>query len=234
MDVEELFRQLSYGELSNLAIGGEGSGSIPLAQRPKLVSYVNDGLLQLYSRFVLKESDVIVATQEHITNYHFLKRFAASNVDPLPGDTLYIVDHADDPFQEDLIKILKVFDSEGTEYPLNDVDNPESLFTPQPNTLQIPYPIADEIVNVIYQAGHEQLPYDDLTACICLPLVLNPALKTYVAYKVYCHMNGQENAAKAAEHLTMFEAMCNQTTERDLVNSSMSNSATKFRDRGFR
>ena len=39
MNIEDLFRNLSYGELSNLALSGEGLGTIVESARPKIVMY---------------------------------------------------------------------------------------------------------------------------------------------------------------------------------------------------
>jgi hypothetical protein len=233
VNVNELFRRLSYGELSNLAISGEGSGTIVEAQRPKIVAHANEALLRLYSRFVLRESDLILELADFITSYHFLKRFAQSNDDPKPGDTLYIVDNVDEPFEEDLIKVLTVHNAIGERMPLNDVDNCYSMFTPQPNVLQVPNPVAGQIVGVGYQAKHEQLPYDDPEACIVLPVSLEGALTAYIAHKVFLNMQGAENSTKAAEHLSIYEGICQEVIAGDLVNSSSSSSGAKFCARGF-
>lgn len=233
VNVTELFRRLSYGELSNLSIGAEGSGTVPEASRPKLIAHTNEALLRLYSRFVLKENDLILQLSEFITNYHFLKRFAQSNDEPTAGDTLYIVDHAGDPYREDLIKVLQVNNAIGQRLPLNDLDNPLSLFTPQPNLLQVPNPVEGQVVGVVYQARHDPLPYDDMDACIELPVVLEGALTAYIAHKVFSHMNGQEHSIKANEYLGIFDGISQEIVDRDLVNSSSSTTGQKFHDRGF-
>jgi hypothetical protein len=41
MKIVDLFRQLSFGELSNLALGNSGSGTIVDEKQPQLVQYVN-------------------------------------------------------------------------------------------------------------------------------------------------------------------------------------------------
>lgn len=233
MNVTDLFQRLSYGELSNLAIGFEGAGTIPEASRPKIISYLNEGLLSLYSRFVLKESSLILELSDFITSYQFTKRFARSNATPTAGDTLYIVDHIDDPYKGDLIKVLQVTNGIGERYPLNDPDNTLSMFTPQPNVLQVPNPQTGQVLGVVYQAMHEEIAYDDYEACIQLPVVLERALLSFIAHKVYHHMNGQENAAKANEYLGIYDGICQEIVDRDLVNSSSSSTGMKFHDRGF-
>ena len=107
-----------------------------------------------------------------------------------------------------------------------------SLFTPQPNVLQVPNPVQGQILNVVYQARHPELKYDDLEACIEVPFVLEGALSAYIAHRVFHHMNGAENSQKSAEYLTLYESICTDVTEKDLVNSSTS-TGRKFYDRGF-
>lgn len=234
MNVLELFRQLSYGELSNLSIGSEGVGSINEEKRANLISYTNEALLRLYSRFVLRENDLILKLHDHITNYHFLKKFAQTNTEPCEGMTLYIIDQPHDPFEEDLIKVLRVVDADTqADLVLNDEGNPHSLFTPQPNTLQVPTPVTDQVLGIVYQARHPIIAYDDFEACIELPVVLHGPLKAFIAHMVFKFMNGQENSAKATEYLAIYDALCNEVVERDLVNSSSSTTTYKFEDRGF-
>lgn len=233
MNVQELFRRLSYGELSNISLGSEGTGTIPEAKRAQVVHYANESLLRLYSRFVLRENDLILQTHEFITSYHFQPRFAVTNTEPCPGTTLYIIDHEGDPFQDDLIKVMTVTDMNNCPYPLNDREDCRSLFTPQPNVLQVPNPIQDQILAVGYQARHPLLSYTDLEACIELPSVLEGALTAHIAHMAYSNMNGQENSAKASEHLAKYEMICGEVVERDLVSSSSSTTNSKFHERGF-
>ena len=73
MNIEDLFTSLSYGELNNLSMSADGSGSIEESKQPQILLYANEGLLRLYGRFLLKENDVLIEMVEHITNYHLKK-----------------------------------------------------------------------------------------------------------------------------------------------------------------
>ena len=232
MNLTELFRRLSYGELSNLSIGGEGSGSIPEAARPKLVSYLNTALLRVYSKFVLKESSLVIECQEWITNYHLTGKFALT-AKPIDGITRYIQDHAGDPFQDDVIKVLDVLNQEGERVGLNDNKTVRSVFTPQPNVLQVPQPVQGYVLSVLYQARHVPISYTDMEACIEIPAVLEEALQMFMAHLVFFHMNGQDNGIKAAGYMKNYEISCATITDRDLVNSSVSETSSKFNERGF-
>ena len=52
MTLRELLKELSLGELSNLAAGIEGYGEIRGDKIPNVVSMINEALLRLYSKFI--------------------------------------------------------------------------------------------------------------------------------------------------------------------------------------
>lgn len=231
MKLEELLSRLSYAELSNLSIGNEGRGSIRKEDIPKLVAHVNDGLVRIYSRFVLCTKQLLIEQVCHITNYHLIPKYAESTEGDVPWP--YIKDLPDEPFKGDVIRILEVHDSMGREYVLNDKDDPNSLFTPAPQLLQVPNPKAGQSLAVLYQARHDYLENDALDQEIYIPFVLEGALQAFVAYKVFSHMNGQDNQVKSQEHLNTYDGICTDVEERDLVNTTFATSHHKLQERGF-
>lgn len=233
MNVTELFRRLSYGELSNLALGNEGSGEIAEDNRAKLTNYVNQALLRLHTRFMLREDDLALRCYDYITKYRLNSDYAESNTARPEGCVPYIED-GQKPFKNDLIKVLGVRKFDACDnLPLNDVNHSQSVFTPQPDVLQVPFPWEFEVLAVTYQANHPLIDYGDMDARIDIPLVLEGALSSYVAYQVYCHMNGQENAGKAREYLNTHEMICQNVIEQDLLSLSVSSTNRKFHERGF-
>lgn len=238
MNLNDLFRDLALNELSNLSMVDKSQpDTIVSSRRAKIVSLANEGLLSLYSKFVLLEKDVLVEMREAKTNYHLLKRYAWSNYDrdnpPDRFDAPYIMDTVMEPFTEDVIKVLSVHNTFGQKMPLNDTENPMSVFSPQANTLQVPFPIAGQALSIEYQAKHPRLDECECDDPIDLPDVLWPALKAYIAGKVYMHMNTQENTAKGQEHMILFDVICNDVVEKDLVSTSVSNTNIKLQKRGF-
>ena len=231
MKLEELFSRLSYGELSNLSIGNEGRGAIREEDIPKVTAHVNDGLLRIYSRFVLSTKQLIIEQVRHITNYHLIPKFAESTGSDKPWP--YIKDLPDEPFLGDLIRVLEVYDSMGRGYVLNDKDDPTSLFTPAPQLLQVPDPKAGQSLGVLYQARHIIVENEDLEQEIVIPFVLEGALQSFIAYKIYSNMNGQDNQAKSQEHLSTYDGICQDVEVRDLVNATFATSHHKLNERGF-
>ena len=237
MRLSELFEELSVGELSQLSMSNDGSGEIVEKYHNKLIVYINNSLLKLYTRFPLKTNELLVEQHEHITNYHLKRDFAQSADSDQPYR--YISDLGGEPFKGGVLKILEVSDLLGGHIPLNDPGNERSYFTPAPDVLQVPYPITGNVTSVTYQDKHAHIETAGLTLEkklaqeIKLPLFLKDALIKQIAYNVFSHMNGQEHQAKAQEYITLYENACNLVEEGDFANQTVSNSHSKLVDRGF-
>jgi hypothetical protein len=230
LTVGELFKRLSFGPLSNLSMSNDGDGTIIGAKQLGLIRFANEGLLRLYTRFVLTEKEVILELDEAITQYRLSSEFSVSNGGPVQ----YLKDTAEIPFNNDVIKIMAAYSAAGTRYPLNDEHNCDSLFTPRVDTLQVPKPITGAGIHVLYQAKKVITTESiSLSEVIDIPDVLDEALVAYISHKVYSSMNGQEHTAKSVELLGLFNSVCNDVEARDLVNSSLSFTNDKFSERGF-
>lgn len=236
MKISELFRQLSYGELSNLAISNSGSGDIAVEKHPQLIQYANDGLTALHSRFLLIEKDLLIEQVAHITSYHLKSRYAV-NAGETSGELYhYIRDRPEAPFEDDLVRVLAVFHVSGAPYALNDTEVMGSLFTPSPLILQVPEPVAGQPLAVTYQAKHPKLLDQGvglLDQEIDIPHYLENALQQFIAARVFQHMGGQENLLTSQGYDMAFERDCQGIEIQDLANQSTSTSHTKLEQRGF-
>ena len=233
MNILELYERLSYGELINLSMANDGNGTIIEEKRPTVIQHANEALLRLHSRFVLKEKDVIIEQVEHITHYHIDSRFSESLGDPDKEKYLYIKDNPEEPYDGDAIKVIKVFNEYGREIALNDEQNQLSYYTPKPLTIQVPAPKTGRAFVASYQARHVKLDVENEEQIIDLPDVLVPAMTAYIAHKIFSNMVGEENIAKGAEQLQVYEAMCEEVLDQDLVSTSVTTTSTKFDRRGF-
>lgn len=233
MLLEDLYQRLSYGELNNLSLAGDGSGTIVEEARPRIVMYANEALVRLYSTFILRTNSVILTPLDHVTQYHLQKRFAFSQRDVTDEDFIYIQDLDDEPFEEDVLKVLEVFDGAGAPVPLNDAEQPLSVFTPQAKTLQVPTAWNGQVLSLLYQASHPKLDHTDSHSIIDLPDVLHGALAAFIAHKVYSHMNTVESTNKSSEHMGVFSAICEDVVDKDLVATSILQSNSRFHKRGW-
>jgi hypothetical protein len=221
MKVSALFKRLSHSELSGFSWANEGNGTIQAARQPQIIEYANDALLRLHSRFLLKQEEVMIEQLSWLNEYKIDSKHGLFNPARPASTPGYLLDKPNELFPDDIIKILKVVAPGGCELPLND-ETCGSVFTPQPTVLQIPCPVNGQILSLVYQARHVPLTITP-DAEITLPDVLYPALYAYIAREVFNHMNGPENGAKGVEHGAIFDSICEEVVDMDLVSSSVSN-----------
>lgn len=232
MKTLDLIKTLGYGVLNNTKYAKVDVGN-PDEILP-LLTLIQEGLTRLYTRFIIREKHVIVEMQVGITFYHLTKLYSVQNGDPVRVPHPYIMDLPNEPFQEDVIKILRVMDTQNNVRPLNDDSRNDSLTTPQFDVLHNPYPRDLEALFVNYQANHVPLltylvdgEYG-IEEEIILPPVLEPALINYVAWMVHSRVGTAESSAKAATHLQMYEMVCKDVEAFDSVNNSKSSTNVRF------
>jgi hypothetical protein len=171
MKLKEVFDQLTYGELSQLAIGGSEMGAINAANYDRILAHINLGLTALYKRFQLKEGQLIVELQANRLLYPLNSKFAVSSRTSREP-VRYIKDSTAAPFKDDLLKIKRAYGTSGFEFKLNDLSDPFSLMTPTSTSLSIPQDIVvppieleDDLrtttLKIVYQANHPKLVTDD-------------------------------------------------------------------------
>ncbi len=146
MTLQEVFDQLTHGELAQLSIGGGEAGIIDKSNWFRLIPHVNLGLSALYKRFPLKEKTVTFLLETGGYTY-----------------TLKV---------DDLNKIERVFTADGEELALNDPSNKYTCTTPSIKVLQVHKDIVDGAIDlpeklkttsldVVYRANHPELQERD-------------------------------------------------------------------------
>lgn len=112
MNLQEVFDQLSSGELSQLSLAGPNGGPLQQGSWPGVINSVNLGLTALYKRFNLKQDSKALTLNAALENY------------PVG--------------QRDVLKLLRVQTDAGFDVPLNDALDDYSCFTPSPRVLRVP------------------------------------------------------------------------------------------------
>jgi hypothetical protein len=164
MKLQEVFDQLTHGELSQLSIGGNEMGVISPANYGRLIPHVNLGLTQLYKRFPLKEGRLKLELQSNRTVYPIHSKYAVSSRSSREA-VRYIKDSLVAPFKDDIHKIEKVVASTGYEFGLNDESDEYSVFTPSATVLRVSLDVVDQVMDlpdelkttqleVVYRANH--------------------------------------------------------------------------------
>lgn len=234
MNLNTLFEQLAYGELSQHRVGKEGT--IALADYPMLISHINHGLTLLHARLPLQHKELTLVQFKHITDYRLDPKYSVSAADPDVIDK-YILDTVEEPFSDDLIRIQSVFDGAGCNIPLNDEYAPNSWFTPNPDTIQIPYPVDGNVAAIIYRANHIRIPTDTVDAKsvnIELPTVLENALAAHVASRVFVSLGSVTSGQLSSYYGKLYQAEVAQVERLNLLQSSESNSDIKFEKGGWK
>ena len=218
MLLSEIFEYLTYGELAQISLGGGQLGEVGILPEnyPKVVTNINLGLIELHKRFPIKQDEVVIQLYSHISDDYLRKEYAQSNT-ASPEPYKYIMDATlKIPFAENIVLIRHVYDEVGDEFPLNDVDDTTSLYTPEQDILQVPYPDNENTLSVVYRAGPIKINHiglsDPSTIRVDISQQYLEALCAYVAHRIFLSLNLGEGNAEANTHLVKFETACARIT----------------------
>jgi len=225
MKLKEIFDQLTYGELSQLSIGGGEAGEINPNNYDRILAHINLGMTALYKRFPLKENRVIITLQPGRLTYPIASKYAVSH--RTSRETVrFITDTYAAPFKDDIHKIERVYSSTGHEFALNNIDDPYSMITPSATVLRVPADIvvppvelADEMrtttLEVVYRANHPILMTDagDLDpemVDVELPYSHLEPLLLFVAGRVHSPSGITNELNMGNTYMAKYEAACQQ------------------------
>lgn len=232
MLLSDFFQSLSFNEFANLSLSSEGSGQISVDKVPRIISNINDALLDLCARFILFEKELVVQSIIAQTLYPLRVEYAVTNA--TSTEEKYIIDTPEEPFTDDIITITYVKNEVGHKLPLNDDHDFFSVFTPQFDTVQLTHTGFSQAYFIGYQAQHPVLDVNgDLTQKIEIPNVMATVLRYKVAAIVFSGMAGQEYTNKVQELDSKYEAGCALLKERGLVDGLETDSNNKLHLRGF-
>lgn len=148
MTLQDLFDSLTYGELSQLNIGGQPQQGVTLENRRQVINHIERALKVLHRRFRLKEGRLEVVLEDGKTSY------------ALDGGELPVmkVEHVLWPegFSSDVIPPRGLLPS----LPLNDESSPLSVYTPKSGVMRVPVEVWEKgarKLTVVYRGGHYSL-----------------------------------------------------------------------------
>jgi len=167
MKLQEIFDQLGTGEFSQISLGGQLPGVINELNRAKVMNHINLGLTALYTRFTLKESRIKLNLQANVDTYPITSNFSV-NSRRARAEIRYLLDTPAQPFDDDILKIVRVETDDGVELDLNNHSNTLSVFTPTAAILRVPMgmvngdrsiPESLKTVNLLlsYRAAHRKI-----------------------------------------------------------------------------
>lgn len=217
MLLQDIFGQLATGEFDQLSLAEDGQ--IDKEDYPKVIRHINLALTDLYSRFNIKQREVVVVLDPAKTSYPLHSDFAESNTDST--ETKYIEDMTS-PFTDDIIQIVEVFDDMGEGLPLNAMGHSQGVYTPEPTVVQVANGVNSNRLFIIYKASHPRLEPTllDITGVkVELPPVFLHALLCFVGSRVNQNRLKEGSAAMAADLKQKYELECLRLEQLGLVNA---------------
>jgi len=196
--LKELFDDLSFGEFANMALGTSINGGMPVDKYPKVVSLINLALLDLYTRFPLKEKEFKVYQRAGKSIYYVRADYMG---DPLAGDPeVYIDGTGEDPPNGDIIKFTRAFDELGVEVAINKIQCPDGIFLPEPDVLKMVVGDVPKVISMVYQAAYPKIMIDvtfnPVAYNLYFPSFLKMALLAHVAARLFV---GKDSSAVEGE-----------------------------------
>ena len=190
MYLQTFLDELSYGELAGLYISTNlPTAGILTVDHRRILSLMNNGLLDMYSRIMMKEKEFDLYQRADRTLYPIRTTYMG---DPNAGnDDIFIDNTGDDPPAGDIIRWLEAYDADGNEVFIDSPGHPYDLFTTEYDVLKITQQddVDVRIISLVYQAAYPKIDFtDDIdmeTFELDFPLYIARALRLYVASFMY-------------------------------------------------
>lgn len=229
-----LFDTLAQGELLNLSLSDTATGELSTEHYPKIVGHINLGLIELYKRFNLLQGSINLHQYEGIDTY-YLRKNNVGYLDEM-DDTIYF---ESENFQENIVKIVAVYDELGVPVPLNETKEPTAVITLAHDTLFFKDISIPQIMTLEYQAYYPKITmtetFNPATVKLYIPDFILEALQAYVASRVYKPMGSNTSSAdadKSTSYLQLYELACTKIDTLRL-DTQMSQERDTFSTRGF-
>lgn len=212
MKLQEVFDQLSAGELSQFYLGGENGSGIVQEDYPKVIPLVNLGLIELYKRFSLMKEEVTIQLKDGKTRYLLDSKHSVRNTDPSVLEK-YIVDSEFRPFKDNIIEVERVYDELGVEHYNNHLNVVWGVSTPEYNVIECLFPSNSNTLTVIYSGFPESIQTtitDASSVDINLPHAFMEALVLYIGTRLYSGIRVDGDNGSTLAYQNRFENACNQ------------------------
>lgn len=228
--LSDCLSDLAIGELSNTAL--VTNGGIKEDKLDLVLRLLNDGLASLYLNLNLGAANLILEPVEGKRTYEISSEHLMDKTLEVTYDK-YLFAPKDQPFTNNLIKILEVTSNTGKVWPLNCDWRADSMFTPTYNVLVIPELDKRVELNILYQCSHPKLSKDNLEAKVKLPIHLFPALYALIAFNVHSNINTAEAVQNAQKYQALYTSILNNSIERNSDEAYTTREIYKFNSRGW-
>jgi hypothetical protein len=213
--LSELFNTLANSELLNLSLSATPTGALSAEHYPKVVSHINLGLTELYKRFNLLQTNLDLHQYEGVNTYYIRKEHMGDVLDM--DDVAYIAEDFDNPFKDNIVKVVDAYDALGNQLTLNDSNDVNSLITLSHDTIHFKEIDIPQVISLVCQCYHPKIAvtetFDPTTYKLYVPEFILEALFNYIAARVYRPMGSNSSgvdAGKSISFMQLFELSCQQ------------------------
>ena len=207
MRLKELYDILKNTELKQIVVG-ESEESV--------IGFINLALIEVYSKFAILQEEQIITVEENRTRYR-LRDDSQKVLQVYMRDTKKNPLNGNDAFQE---------------VGINDINDDESVFTPQPYVIHIPNPEVGRVYSVLQIVTPPYITKANISVIdFIVPPQFLSAITSYAAYRAYKSMNGDEQS-EIGSHYRAYMAACNDILKNGLANYSVMTNL-KLNERGF-
>ena len=228
MILQDVFDQLTYGELSQMSIGGFDNGGICEGDKTAIISHIQLGLTSLYKRFKLLENEVTITLIADKTSYTLHSDFLLPDGNTASASN-YLTEGEGQLFDDRMFKVEQVRDDLGYPVVLNKRNEPNSVYTPTLKTLIVPSTITSTdyrnpvvpSLDVRYRTNHPVIDANDGVFSSGSEVLLLPdshleALLNFVASRVM-NPTGMTNEFHAGNsYYAKYEAECQRLEQQNL------------------
>lgn len=219
INLQQIFNDLTYGEFSQIAIGGGAAGEIAENDYPRVVSFVNMALTALHRRFLLRKGSLSLQQDVDTTVYYLRDTYAVTNATSVVPHK-YILDTAAKPFNNNLFKVEQIFGLEGVQYELNDTTIAVPILNPRFDVLEMTVEIP-EILLITYRENHPKIlmtgTFNPSLVQVDIPEFVYEALLNHIAARLFAPISGGEGAVSLnAVFNSRYELECVKIKEEGL------------------
>jgi len=224
MKLTDIFLALAASELSTQTSLIDINTGVKPEHYPKIISHINLGLTNMHERFNIKLGDIWVRMIDGVGEYKLDSKHARTNTEST--EIKWIMDSPYEPFRNNIIKILEVTSEIGEPIPINDRTNDKSVFTPTQNSIQIPWKVHGDAVNIMYRASHNEIRLNDYNSIedieIDLPISYLEPLLYFVAYRHFAGVGGQSGTPTSLGYFQKFQARLQEIELNGVPNKDLS------------
>ena len=207
MIIQDIVNLAKYSELFGVAVKDDIDA---------ITSFINLGMVELYTRFPIHIEEYVITLQDNVTYYD------------MPADFMYAIEAYGESTETGKVQTIPLA--------INEDHEPYGIFFNDWNTVQVPEPVTGAFISILYATKPTAITAEqaqDGTTELDLPDPLVDCLLSYLGYRAHLGVRGDAQSENNA-HWLRFERNCTKARELGVAFPMDSlNMPTRVTDRGF-